>query len=296
MYGTALVPAIIVIMGRLFIPESAQWLVFKGKVKEAEDALKRLLHRKPSYPNRVHLVVPDGGGAAGSSDSGSYRELFSKKNIRATMLASVPWFLQDLSTYGIGIFTPTILATVIGTKGVSARNVAELIQNDIVAAKGSAFIDLLLLVGIVCAVLSADKVGRIKLQVFGFIGCAAGLFLASLSIGISGRLSVFYLFSGFMIFNFMTNMGPNAITCLIAGEVFPTGIRGKGAGFAASFAKIGAVITAFFFPLFLKSFGTEMILYFLIVCSLLGAVMTWFFRIETKGVNLENLGQEKEQQ
>jgi hypothetical protein len=41
------------------------------------------------------------------------------------------------------------------------------------------------------------------------------------------------IFSGFMLFNFMTNLGRNARTYLLAGEVFPTAMRGKGAGFAA---------------------------------------------------------------
>ena len=45
------------------------------------------------------------------------------------------------------------------------------------------------------------------------------------------------IFAGFMLFNFMTNLGPNSQTYLIAGEVFPTAIRGIGAGFAASFAQ-----------------------------------------------------------
>ena len=36
--------------------------------------------------------------------------LFNKANIRATVLASIPWFLQDLGTYGLGIFMTTILA------------------------------------------------------------------------------------------------------------------------------------------------------------------------------------------
>jgi MFS transporter, putative metabolite transport protein len=40
--------------------------------------------------------------------------LFKKRYRRATILASVPWFLQDLGTYGIGIFTPTILASALG--------------------------------------------------------------------------------------------------------------------------------------------------------------------------------------
>ena len=46
--------------------------------------------------------------------NGRWRDLFAGPARRATILASVPWFLQDLGTYGIGIFTPTILARTIG--------------------------------------------------------------------------------------------------------------------------------------------------------------------------------------
>ena len=62
-----------------------------------------------------------------------------------------------------------------------------------------------------------------------------------------------------------------------------------GAGFAASFAKIGAVLTAFFFPIFLNDLGTALLLYILAGTSLLGAVVTWRFGIETTGINLEKL-------
>ena len=98
------------------------------------------------------------------------------------------------------------------------------------------------------------------------------------------------LFGGFMLFNFMTNLGPNAQTYLLAGEVFPTHIRGKGAGFAAAFAKIGAVLTAFAFPVLLAKTGTDILLTALVFTSLLGALVTWWFRIETAGVNLEEIG------
>jgi MFS transporter, putative metabolite transport protein len=218
-----------------------------------------------------------------------YGVLFNRSNRRATILASVPWFLQDLGTYGIGIFTPTILATSLGREPVHARNLSDLIYNDMLAAKGAALIDLLLLIGIVAAVLLADKVSRITLQGFGFIGCAAGLLLASFSTRFDGNTHVLLIFAGFMLFNFMTNLGPNAQTYLLAGEVFPTAIRGLGAGFAAAFAKIGAVMTAFMFPILLDSIGTQALLYCLIVTSLLGAAITWLFRIETTGVNLEDL-------
>ena len=98
------------------------------------------------------------------------------------------------------------------------------------------------------------------------------------------------IFVGFMLFNFMTNLGPNAQTYLLAGEVFPTAIRGTGAGFAAAAGKIGAVATAFLFPILLVSIGTTTLLYILVVTSLLGAYVTWQFRIETTGVNLQDVG------
>jgi MFS transporter, putative metabolite transport protein len=137
------------------------------------------------------------------------------------------------------------------------------------------------LFGIGFAVLLADKLGRIRLQITGFVGCAVGLLLASASVDVSGGFKTILIFAGFMLFNFMTNLGPNAQTYLLAGEVFPPAIRGKGAGFAAAFAKIGAVATAFLFPILLVTIGTRLLLYSLIVASLLGAVVTWMFRIET---------------
>ena len=147
--------------------------------------------------------------------------LLFRRYLRATILASVPWFLQDLSTYGIGIFTPTILAAALGKEADHVRSLSDLIANDILAARGAAMITLLLIVGIAFAVVLADRLGRIRLQIVGFIGCAAGPFsLPSRSISAGDKVSL--IFTGFMLFNFMTNLGPNAQTYLLAGEVFPT--------------------------------------------------------------------------
>lgn len=288
MYATAIMPALLVVVGRLFITRSSQWLATQGRIDEAERELERLLRRDPTYPKAVTLAPP--GDAKPSSGDSGYLALFRRGNRRATVLASVPWFLQDLGTYGIGIFTPTILAATVGHKSDHPRNLAELIHNDMLAAKVAAMLDVLLIVGILAAVLLADRLGRIKLQVFGFVGCAVGLGLAAASLNLSGMTQTVLLFSGFMLFNFMTNLGPNAQTYLLAGEVFPTAVRGKGAGFAASFAKIGAVATAFLFPTLLHQLGTQALLIGLIATSILGAVVTWLFRIETAGVDLEKIG------
>jgi MFS transporter, putative metabolite transport protein len=290
MFATAVVPALIVTVARFFITESANWLHTKGATDRATIAAQRLLVRAPQYPQSVVLLQKEAGGEKGHG-GGSFLSLFQKRYRRATILASVPWFLQDLSTYGIGIFAPTILATAFGHKAEHVRSMSDLISNATEAAKGDAMITTLLIIGIAFAVMLADKLGRIRLQIIGFIGCAVGLLIASLSVGLTGSLQVSLIFIGFMLFQFMTNLGPNAQTYLLAGEVFPTAIRGAGAGFAAAFAKIGAVATAFLFPILLDAIGTRMLLYGLIVTSVLGAVVTSLFRIETAGVNLDQVGE-----
>jgi MFS transporter, putative metabolite transport protein len=293
MYGVVVVPAALVVVARLFIADSGQWLMSRGRTRDAERELTRLLERAPQYPKQVRLaptVDPDSALHGREAWRGRWRDLFDRKNRRATILASVPWFLQDLGTYGIGIFTPTILSHTLGHEITASQNVAGIVARDIEAARGAALLDVLLIAGIVAAVFLADRVGRIRLQVLGFAGCAVGLVMAALQSHVEEPARTLLLFGGFMLFNFMTNLGPNAQTYLLAGEVFPTNIRGKGAGFAAAFAKAGAAITAFVFPLVLASAGTDWLLIGLVFTSLLGAAVTWWFRIETAGVNLEQIG------
>ncbi len=291
MYATAIIPTILVVIGRFFVTQSPQWLISRGRIAEAEKATLRLLRRSPQYPTKIQLEAVLDNEPEHERRKSKFGKLFNAKHRRATILASVPWFLQDLATYGIGIFTPTILVTILGHTNVHEQNLSGVIHNDMIAAKGAAFLDVLLLVGIIFAIFLADRLGRMRLQIFGFFGCAVGLLLAAFSTHLApGTGQTILIFAGFMLFNFMTNLGPNAMTYLIAGEVFPTKIRGSGAGFAASFAKIGAVATAFLFPVLLSEIGTAPLLYILVGTCLLGALVTWKFRIETMGVNLEDVG------
>ena len=106
MYAAAIVPAILVVIGRLFVTESPHWLVAKGRTTDGEKATTQLLKRTPQYPKSVSLGhLADQAKAKAAEGHGSYMALFKQKNRRATILASVPWFLQDLGVYGIGIFT-----------------------------------------------------------------------------------------------------------------------------------------------------------------------------------------------
>jgi hypothetical protein len=108
--------ALAVTIGRFFIIESANWLVVRGDHREAQRSVMKLLTREPQFQTNVKL--PSGDAKAKEDGEGrgkpSFVALFNSRNRRATIFVSVPWFLQDLGTYGIGIFTPTTLAAALG--------------------------------------------------------------------------------------------------------------------------------------------------------------------------------------
>ena len=186
MYATALAPAILITVGRFFITESANWLIVRGQHEKAEQAVSRLLYRTPVYPQKVALARHVVDEASASKQT--FFALFNAKNLRATIFSSAPWLFQDLGTYGIGVFTPTLIAAALGSGPDKIRSPADLIASGIHSAEAAALTTSLLIVGIVFAIWLSDSLGRIRLQVFGFLGCAVGLVIASLSIDASEAL------------------------------------------------------------------------------------------------------------
>ena len=258
-YLLPVIPVALVAWGRIFLPESSHWLLSKGHLTKAEKQLRKLLNRQDI--SLLQLEIAEEGVV--KYKSSKFGDLFHGKQLKSTILASLPWFLQDISTYGIGIFTPIIIAAAFGAEA-QEHNLSAVIHNDLLGAKGTALVDIGFLVGIAFAIWLSDKLGRIPLQIAGFIGCALGLLIAA-----AGNFN-----------------GANNIVLI---GVFPTKIRGVGAGFAAASGKVGAVITAFFFPALLNGFGADRLLPLLAVTSLIGAWITWLYRVETKGVNLETI-------
>jgi len=51
-------------------------------------------------------------------------------------------------------------------------------------------------------------------------------------------------------------------------------------------------MTAFLFPILLKDIGVDALLYILMGTSVIGALITWGFKIETTGVSREHVGTE----
>ena len=220
LYGLPLLPVLLLAVARSRLPESGPWL-----------------------QSREHDPQP--GGLA---------PLWAPPLRRALALAALPWFLQDLTTYGVGIYLPQLLQ---GSRALAA------------------WVELAFLAGMVAAIALVDRWGRITLQITGFLGCAAGLLLAART-DLRAQLVV-----GLLLVQFMTNLGPNAQTYLLAGELFPVALRGRGAGLAAAAGKLGAIAAALAMPVLLQRWGPGPLLPLLAATSLVGAALTWGLRLDT---------------
>lgn len=118
--------------------------MIRGRFAEAAQAFIRIMpeqreavlqitgdDRNQSLATSVAPAKPPGMGI-----------LFSHDYRARTVLVAVPWFLMDIATYGVGLFTPIILGAIefSGTRG-------GVITHDFADARGSAAIDLFLLLG-----------------------------------------------------------------------------------------------------------------------------------------------------
>ncbi|MBN1432109.1 MAG: MFS transporter [Methanomicrobiaceae archaeon] len=277
------VPAIIILIFRLKVPESPRWYIEHGQTIKAAEVVKQLMPAKSPEIDDIISQEKKYYEKYECKEPRGYGVLFSRKYIKRTILASVPWFSMDIATYGIGVFTPLLIGAMMGsgTEGLTT------IAIDFLETEGAAFLDIFLILGFLLNIILVERVGRIKLQIIGFSGMIAGLLiLATTSFGPSALLLIM---TGFIVFNLLMNMGPNATTFIIPAEIFPTSIRATGHGFAASTAKLGAATGIFLLPVLQAGVGLHTTLVIIAVVCLVGIIVTVLFGIETKGLSLEEI-------
>jgi MFS transporter, putative metabolite transport protein len=262
---------------RLSAPDSPHWLMVRGKFAEAAQAFIRLM---PEQREAALQITSDAGNQGVANAVAPAKPgiavLFSRDCRARTVLVAVPWFLMDIATYGVGLFTPIILGAidVAGKEGgVIARDFAD--------ARGSAAIDLFLLLGFVLGIWAVPRFGRIRMQAIGFAGMAFGMLLLMIAVSLSNSSAsaghIPLVFAGFILFNLLMNAGPNSTTFTLAPILFPTQLRATASGFAAGVAKMGATLGVFVLPILKGTFGVPAVLGMMAAVSLLGLVVTLVF-------------------
>ncbi len=281
--GFGVVPAVVIIFLRRNVPESPRWLAQNGHEQEAKQVADRL--------SPVPVVVTPADTVRSEETPEGLKaliqpQLFKRRLIRRTIFTAVPWFLMDIATYGVGIFTPTLIDEIL----IKHPNTT-FIADNIASTKATAALDIFLPIGFAIAILLVDRVGRIPLQVVGFAVMAFALAILGTVEGLpgGGNDHLALVFVAFALFNTFMNAGPNATTFALPAEVFPSSVRAAGCGFAAGSAKFGAALGVFLFPILQDSIGNSALLFIIAGCCLLGMTVTLIFRIEPKGKSLEEI-------
>ena len=268
--------ALLFLLFRLSEPDSPHWFMTRGKFAEAAQAFIRIM---PEQREAVLQLIPQSRENQSLVNSVAQAKppgiaiLFSRAYRARTVLVAVPWFLMDIATYGVGLFTPIIL----GAINISGR-ARGLITHDLAAARGSAAIDLFLLFGFLLGIWAVPRFGRIRMQAIGFGSMAVGMLILMTAVQLSNSsLHIPLVFAGFILFNLLMNAGPNATTFTLAPILFPTQLRATASGFAASVAKIGATFGVFVLPILKGNFGVPGVLGMVAAVSVLGLIVTLVF-------------------
>ncbi|APZ42442.1 MFS transporter [Acidihalobacter ferrooxydans] len=272
---------------RLRLPESVRWYISRGRNADAARVLAKLFpeqaHALQEHAQRLGSHIHNVSKLT-THQHGDLRALFTRAYRRRTLLVTLPWFFMDIATYGVGLFTVVLLASL---HPVAAT--VSLIGHDLLATRNSIQVDIFLLLGSLASIWAVPRFGRIHMQLTGFVGMALGMGLLVFST--LGHASTpdyaLLIFLGFVLYNLFMTVGPNATTFILPTEMYPTQVRATGAGFAAASSKVGATLGVFLLPVLKNSLGVTATLAFIVLVSLLGLISTWAFRVRGRGRTLE---------
>jgi len=257
--GTSTFIAVLLLIGRLGMPESPQWMWNKGKLAEARGVATKYM--STTYVSEMEQAKAGHG-------TGKVSELFSPQYWRATFFVSVFWFANVAPYFAIATFADQVLQKY-GLSGGLAGGVG---MSAVTAAA----------VGI--SVLMVDKVGRRPLAVWPLWICVIVLGIIAIWAGAPAWL----VLTLFLIFSAMNGIG-GMITSVYPGEVFPVEVRGVGTGFTAAVSRVGAGLGTFMLPWSITNLGMSISMGIFAGIALIGAIVTQWLAPETGGKTLAEL-------
>jgi sugar porter (SP) family MFS transporter len=273
MLGFAAIPAVILFLGTLFLPESPRWLICKGFEEKALEILR--LIRESGIEEEIYEIKN-----ACVKEEAKIKDLLAAW-VRPALIIGIGLavFQQVIGCNTVIYYAPTILsgagfgesAAILSTVGIGALNVLVT----------------------VLALFIMDKFDRKKMLIFGSSGMAVALAALSIFTKASSALSniapyITLAACCLYIFFFALTWGP--IMWIMIGEVFPLKIRGMGVGVSSVANWTANLLVALTFPLLLAKSGAMIFIIFALM-AVLSIFFVKFKGIETRGRSLERIEQ-----
>ncbi len=276
MLGLAAVPAIILFLGVLRLPESPRFLVKHGLVDEARRVLGYIRNTKDEVEAELADIKNMTATEANLKEP-SLATLFSDKyRYLVTAGVGVAAFQQFQGANAIFYYIPLIVEKATG-QAASSQLMWPIIQG------------VLLVLGSLIFLVIADKFNRRTLLTVG--GTIMGLsfilpaVINSIIPNADPMMIVFFLCIYVAFYSF--TWAP--LTWVIVGEIFPLAIRGRAAGLASSFNWIGSFLVGLLFPIMTASLSQETVFAIFGVICMLGVCFIRNCVPETRGHTLEEI-------
>ena len=227
------IPAVYSIVVRLRLPESVRFLEAKGRYAEAERIVR-------DFEDAANVPAPPETSAALAPDvtvNEPKPTLFGAVLRRRTISLWIVWFCVNFAYYGAFIWLPTLLVA----QGFSLVRSFEY----------TLIITLAQLPGYAVSAWLVEKWGRrLTLSVF-LCGSAisAGLFATA------GDVTAILVYGSMLSF---FNLGAWGALYAVTPELYPTRVRGTGAGWAAGFGRLASIIAPLCVPLLLAIGGVAL--------------------------------------
>lgn len=271
MFGVGLVPAVLLFLATLWLPESPTWLVRNGRMEQARKVVDRVAEPGDAdqFIDRVHSAQRE---EEQSGASGGVRELFRGTALPALLVACVLAALQQFAGINtILYYAPTIMSQA----GLSASN----------AIFYSIFIGTVNVLVTFVSLYLIDRVGRRPLLLGSLGGMTISIALLGLAFAMSMNPLVMLVFMMLYIVAFGVGMGP--VFWVLLGEVFPSAQRAEGASAGATVNWIANFLVSLAFLPLVNAIGQAATFWvFAVVCVLgLAFVAKWVPETRDRGAD-----------